>query len=260
MDHNASQYRAFLREVQIMETLRHPHIVHLLDSFIQPDRFSLLMAPVADMDLAELLRMEAPLRSLSYREHSMRFIRGMGCLANALDYLHSAPRPVYHHDLKPKNMLISKGNFKITDFGLSRFKSRDETSIVEKVRVTPMYAAPETMKSRNQSSRSDIGSLGCVFLEVATWLSCRNLLDFAKFRATEIGDTSFYKTLKKTKDWIRLLEEEQELRKCPPHGADSIPFDIILKMLEEDPKDRPTAHEVCLQFPTCTCSVKNGEE
>ena len=259
LDHNASQYSAFLREAQIMAALRHPHIVRLLDSCVHPNHFSLLMAPVADMDLAELLRTEASMRSPLYQEYSRKLIPGMGCLANALNYMHSAPRPTWHHDIKAENILFFKGDFKIADFGISKFRSHDESSIVEKVYMTPKYAAPETMSSSKQSCASDIYSFGCVFLEITTWLSCRELLDFAKFRATEIGDTSFYKTLKKTKDWIRLLEEEQELRKCPPDGADSIPFGIIHKMLEEDPKDRPTAHEVCLHFPTFLSSQDRGK-
>lgn len=36
---------------------------------------------------------------------------------------------VYHRDIKPQNVLLYKGVVKVSDFGLSRFVSRDTTTI-----------------------------------------------------------------------------------------------------------------------------------
>lgn len=248
---NALDYDAFKNEVRIMRSLRHPHIVQLLNSYVEPERFSLLLDPVADMDLAEYLRdtekllLEGPL----FLERSRVLLGGMSSLAAALKETHFSS--VAHGDIKPSNILIKGENFLLADFGVSKMMSRNGNSNRKNVLASPKYAAPETTKSRTQNEISDIFSLGCVFLEMATLCMTRTLSEFAGFR-TAHGDNSFHKTLGKTNEWIDKLNEEQERTKCSDI-AHSIPFDMIRKMLRGNPEDRPTAHEVWLRFPRCTC-------
>ena len=94
---------------------------------------------------------------------------------------------------------------------------------------------------------------GYVLSEVATLISGRNLSDFAGFRRIEFGNKSFHNTLKKTKDWTRMLSVEQR-RRNRFFGQDRPDrLDMILEMLSEDPKERPTAREIWLRFPRCPC-------
>ena len=251
----SSQYRAFINEVRVMKTLRHPHIVELLGSYIHPGCLSLLMAPVADTDLSKFLRVEASLGSSLFMDRSRTLMRGMICMAAALNYIHSPPISGCHSDIKPANILIKGGNFFIADFGSCRFRSFDDIPTTDNVQVTPEYAAPETIKSRKQLCASDIWSLGCIFTEIATWISGRNLSDFEDFRRTELGDRSFHKTLKKTNDWTRMLIEEQRHRSCSSDLDHHYPLDMIHEMLSEDPNDRPTAREIWLRLPKCPCCV-----
>ena len=256
-------FLAFKNEVRIMKALRHPHIVEILDSYVQSDSFSLLMAPVADMDLNEYLTTAeaTPLEGSASLDRSETLMRGMSSIAAALQHIHSSSvsHSVWHGDIKPANILIKDGIFLLADFGVSKMMPHDGTLATEKVQVTfprvqvtPEYAAPELIRSGASSPASDIWSLGCVFVLVATFLTSRSLSDFADFRVTDLGDKSFHATLKKINQWISMLHEEQERKKCSDQ-AHSIPFNMIRKMLSEDPEDRPTAHEVWLRFPKCTC-------
>ena len=255
---DAPDYDAFNNEVRIMKSLRHPHIVQLLDSYVEPERFLLLLDPVADMDLSGYLRTTAklPLEGPSFLERSRVLLSGMSSLAAGLKAIHSPSITddgfsVAHCDLKPANILIFNNIFRIADFGASKMMPCNGTLTMKDILVTPEYAAPETIKSRSLSHACDIWSLGCIFSEIVTLCMARRLSDFADFRATSPGDKSFYKSLGKTNEWIDMLKEE-ERRKCSDL-VHSIPFDTINNMLRENPDNRPTALEVWLQFPKCTC-------
>jgi serine/threonine protein kinase len=100
----------------------------------------------------------------------MRFIDQ---ISSAISYLHSLPAPIIHGDIKPDNILVdTKGNFYLTDFGISKqFKDKltatlkhDEVEIKEG--VTPLaYRPPETFrykdwKQTGASVQSDVWSFG----------------------------------------------------------------------------------------------------
>ena len=253
---DAPQYDAFKNEVRIMKSLRHPHIVQLLDYYIEPGRFLLLLHPVADMDLARYLRTaeKLPLEGPSFLERSRVLLGATSSLAAALKVIHSSSVTddhrlgIAHCDIKPANILISNNRVYIADFGAAKTMPHNGIPTMKDILVTPDYAAPETIKSRSLSPASDIFSLGCVFLEMMTFCMARRSSDFADFRATALGEKSFHKTLGKTYEWIDMLKEQERY-----DLVHSIPFDTIRNMLRENPDNRPTALEVWRQLPKCTC-------
>jgi len=110
-------------------------------------------------------------------------------IANALDYLHNHDEhiPYVHGDLKPQNVLLTEAlKVKLADFGASRKTIPDE--VTEKstyinlhgstqedesfqvVQYTPLYAAPECLKTPRTSSclSMDVYSYGMVGYEVIT--------------------------------------------------------------------------------------------
>ncbi|PSN67463.1 kinase-like protein, partial [Corynespora cassiicola Philippines] len=128
--------------------------------FAQVDKvFTLLMTPIADMDLSVYMR--------SYQE-TRRYELGtfFGCLARALEFLHQ--QKVRHKDIKPSNILVSKGNVLFTDFGPSLdFADASGSTTASMVNgKTPRYCAPEVALDEPRNTMSDIWSLGIVFLEI----------------------------------------------------------------------------------------------
>jgi len=81
-----------------------------------------------------------------------------------LHYLHSRNPPVIYRDLKPSNIMISKGKLFLVDFGIARIfqPSQKGTAI-----GTPGYAAPEQFTGYAEP-RSDIYSLGAVIHYLVT--------------------------------------------------------------------------------------------
>lgn len=247
------EQRAFNNEVQIMRNLRHPHIVEFLGSRIQPDCFSLLMSPVADMNLAEYLTTtrEASLKRLAPADHSSLF-RLCSSIGEALIPLHSIG--FCHGDIKPSNILLfnnkkeaSGFNAKLSDFGCATLSSHHGGQC----KFTPKYASPETILHGSKSLAADIWSLGCVFALVVTYMRYQSLSEFERLCFTD-GDKSFHRNVGRVDQWVKMMDKEQERTACPDK-AHMVPFDIISKMLHENPENRPTAREVWLRFPKCTC-------
>lgn len=98
-------------------------------------------------------------------------------IANGLEYIHS--QDMIHRDIKPDNVLISKGIIKITDFGLSKKITAGVYEMSGK-KGTLSWMAPEVLcwylenQDGNQivenkfTQKSDIFSAGCVFFMYVT--------------------------------------------------------------------------------------------
>jgi serine/threonine protein kinase len=85
-----------------------------------------------------------------------------------------------HGDLKPANLLWfpnrddrnDMGTIKISDFGSGEFKLTTARTSAPRTRYSPPYRPPEFDLPDSEltaPSSGDIWSLGCVFLEFATW-------------------------------------------------------------------------------------------
>jgi serine/threonine protein kinase len=74
---------------------------------------------------------------------------------------------VIHRDLKPDNIFLTDGVYKISDFGISRYVDEITRSNTFKGWGTAAYMAPEAFRSESVDWRSDQYSLGIVFYEMA---------------------------------------------------------------------------------------------
>jgi len=91
-----------------------------------------------------------------------------GCLAQAVAYLHRSSVRIRHKDIKPENVVIDQFGLPVlTDFGLSKHFETGHHSDGPTAK-TMKYADPEAMHETTRDERSDIFSLGCVYLEMAT--------------------------------------------------------------------------------------------
>jgi serine/threonine-protein kinase len=84
-------------------------------------------------------------------------------VAAAASYMHS--RGVFHADLKPNNIMVSKsGQVKVIDFGLAWLRGQKK----DRVQGTPGYLAPEQMQDRVVNASTDIFNLGATIYRVLT--------------------------------------------------------------------------------------------
>jgi serine/threonine protein kinase len=84
----------------------------------------------------------------------------------AAGLVHMHRRGVFHADLKPNNIMLSRtGDVKIIDFGLAWIKGEAKG----RVQGTPEYMAPETHKHKMVNERSDIYNFGATLYRMLTW-------------------------------------------------------------------------------------------
>ncbi len=88
-------------------------------------------------------------------------------LVLGLDYLHK--NEVDHRDLKPANVLLFGDSTiaKLTDFGMSRWKIGQDSSITKGI-GTLNYMAPEARDNRAVRVKSDMFSLGVILYNMLT--------------------------------------------------------------------------------------------
>ncbi|KAF2814098.1 kinase-like protein [Mytilinidion resinicola] len=169
LKHNARRDRAIIQaEIRTLRRLAHPHMVKLFGSYEEapstgPDSYALLMYPVGDGNLKDYLD--------SLEGHSP----DSAVNRRIQNYLHS--QRIHHQDIKHENIIYRTTHIFITDFGSARQLELGQiTSTSDHARATERYAAPEIVHRLQNSgvsisiskhgSKSDVFSLGCVFLEL----------------------------------------------------------------------------------------------
>jgi heat shock protein 1/8 len=220
--------KSFRNELQAFKRISHLHCVELIGSYTDPKYFALIMSPVADCDMSAYytLAAESP--------DKLSLLRGFfGCLANALQYLHASQ--IRHRDIKPQNILVKGPNVFLTDFGIALdWGNLSRSTTTEDSGKTWVYAAPEVAQFQPRNSSTDVWSLGCVFLEMATVLKGEKVAAMRDFFKNRNDDYRFYNNIGTAREWMARLA-------APELTEELAPMKWITGMLQERPALRPTA-------------------
>lgn len=144
------------QEEKAASALVHPHIIVILDHFVEDGDPYLVMEWLDGADLRETLDGKRP--PLSYEE-ILEVIRQAG---EAIAYAHS--QGILHRDIKPENLMLHQGHVTVLDFGLAC--SQDPSEL--RTAGTARYLAPEIIKGEPASAQSDLYSLAVVAYELLT--------------------------------------------------------------------------------------------
>jgi mitogen-activated protein kinase 1/3 len=182
--------KRILREIAILNRLRHPNIVRV-HNIVEPLDMATfqelyIVMEICDSDLKKLLKADVTLTPLHIDTLLYNLLVG-------LQYLHSAG--IYHRDLKPANVLVNQDcTAKICDFGLSRATTSSqpehEEADEEAAEVggghhgpstarramtahvaTRWYRAPELILLQDDYNGAiDVWSVGCIYAELCQML------------------------------------------------------------------------------------------
>ncbi|XP_063165618.1 NUAK family SNF1-like kinase 1 [Candoia aspera] len=126
------------REIEIMSSLSHPHIITIYEVFENKDKIVIIMEYASKGELYDYI---SERRRLNERE-TRHFFRQ---IVSAVHYCHK--NGVVHRDLKLENILLDDScNIKIADFGLSNLYQKDK--FLQTFCGSPLYASPEIVNGR----------------------------------------------------------------------------------------------------------------
>jgi serine/threonine-protein kinase len=147
----------FRTEATAAARIEHPNVVTVHDSGEVDGAPYLVMQYVEGIDLERLVEREGPLMP-------QRALALLAQIADGLDAAHAVG--VVHRDVKPSNILVVGDRALLTDFGLAKMTaSRGQSELIG---GTVEYAAPEQLEGADVDARTDVYSLGCVFLFMLT--------------------------------------------------------------------------------------------
>ncbi|XP_014249305.1 cyclin-dependent kinase 7 [Cimex lectularius] len=150
--------RTALREIKLLQEIRHINIIGLLDIFGHKSNVSLVF-DFMDTDLEVIIKdTSIVLTPAHIKAYTLMTLLG-------LEYLHN--NWILHRDLKPNNLLINgDGVLKIGDFGLAKFYGSPNRIYTHQV-VTRWYRSPELLfGARMYSTGVDMWAVGCIFAEL----------------------------------------------------------------------------------------------
>ncbi len=214
---DASERRLFAFEARLGMSLRHPNLIRVHEYIRDPHQ------PYFIMDLFPSIHMKLPIaRPTVYPMPIAQFHRIMTQAASALQYMHE--QGWVHRDVKPENILVSKGgDVRVVDYALAmKPYSLLKRMFVSKAprQGTPSYMSPEQIREMPPLPAADIYSFGIACYEIASGRP--------PFRANSQSEL-LNKHLKEKP--LPLTVHKKEIT--------SEFNDLVLKMINKSPKDRP---------------------
>ncbi|MCS6834922.1 MAG: tetratricopeptide repeat protein [Anaerolineae bacterium] len=205
---DAEPRAALTREFHLLASLRHPHIVGVLDYGWEDEQ------PYYAM---ELLDGAQHLGQAVVGAPQVQALTWLAHVLQALDYLHR--RGILHRDLKPSNILIHQGQARLVDFGLASAEgTRGPVG-------TLAYMSPELLRGQAATLTSDLYAVGVMLHELLTG---RHPFDVSA--TTRLVD--------------QVLHEEPDLEALAPYAGLG---GLTARLLAKDPAQRPTSAHQALE-------------
>ena len=245
--------------LRLLHRLQHPNIVKLLGSYTYKGEHNFLF-PCLDQDLSDFFELDHRIKAFE-ADHTL--FAALYGLASALENVHELNLSAqehgvdmasigYHHDLRPKNILVHGNSFFLADFGLSKLKDHGVISQTDWKAGAGDYIAPECMDkdfSHQQVGRAiDVWAFGCLMAEVLTFLESgkKGLEEFRGRRASAEflpnWEEQYYFGQKGVKravsQWLRTLASKSTIVLI----IQSV--DVVSSILKIDPRQRLRASDV----------------
>ena len=253
----------FVRECQLMSTLRHPNIVQFLGVTFSPgSRLPALVMERLLTSLHDLLAPDMPpprdgVPPLAFFSMALK-CSVLQDVARGLAYLHGKSPPIIHRDLSARNVLLNSEVAKITDLGVARIAPRMRAAAtMTKGPGAIIYMPPEAFapaKSNKEMSKYD-ASIDIFSLGVVTIFTVGETFPCDPLEPNYLNDDGLLVArteLQRRSEYMRFVNIK--LRDCGQLRADQPFIRLIQQCLHNGPHKRPSIHEVqCLLEEARAC-------
>ncbi|CAG8440517.1 4204_t:CDS:2 [Funneliformis caledonium] len=177
--------------------------------------------------LNELIKELKLHRKVDYHPNIVRFYGvSQSITAHGIACLHE--ENIIHRDLHSSNILVNKGEIKISDFGLSKHLG-EMSSAISDVKGDIAYIEPQCLSNpeHKRNVKSDIYSVGVLLWEISSGRS-----PFRSLTQTPLAQLELANRISKGK------------RESPVAGTPKAFIKIYTQCWDNDPNNRPNIHKV----------------
>jgi serine/threonine protein kinase len=215
----------FEREVQVLARLRSPQTVQVIDAGVTPEGLPYIVTEFLEgEDLAAHVRQRGALPVEEAVEIAIGVLESLA-EAHAMDLV--------HRDIKPANVFLQRlpgggRAVKVLDFGVAKLLSADESLIEETVgggpsmKGSPRYMAPEQIRGRGLSPRTDLYAVGGVLYFMISGEHVFNAAGRDALLSAHLNETP-----------VPLRE------RCPLYPVPAGIEALVLQCLRKSPEERP---------------------
>ena len=249
----------FVKECQLMSTLRHPHIVQFLGvCFLPGSRLPALVMELLLTSLHDLLGDSEPPPDVPKPFFPLGLKRSiLHDVAQGLAYLHDRSPPIIHRDLSARNVLLNSAMVaKIADLGVARIVPRMRAAAtMTKAPGAFIYMPPEALEAKSEDEEDsskydasiDIFSFGVVAIfTLSQTFPCNLLAPTYRENRRHIARTE----LERRDKYMQTIYSQ--LRKDHP----------LIQMIKgclDFPEDRPDIHEVLRLLEQARAEIRDEE-
>jgi len=216
--YDAKEMEYILREMNIMKSVSHPHIVNTVDIFNSARYLHIVLEYMEGGELFDIIADAGNFSEQQASQVTRDIIKGV-------QYLHL--HGIVHRDLKPENVLcLSKEwplHVKIADFGLANFTEDGEVREKTNAMIgTPGYVAPEIVRRVSYGAAVDLWACGVLlYIMLSGRMPFYGKDDQACLKMIGIGKYEF-----PDREWSTISEDA---------------ISLVRGLLQVDPEKRLTA-------------------
>lgn len=142
-------------EIKVLEAIQHPNIVRYVEKLLTKNNTYMVYEFCNSGTLESRIYAQNHLAEAQSLKYLAEILSAL-CLLNSYKVL--------HRDIKPQNIMLNNDDIKVGDFGFC--KPMKDHGFSQTMVGSPIYMAPEILRSQSYDDRADVWSLGVCLYEM----------------------------------------------------------------------------------------------